>query len=173
MAMAVVCDTGSLSADLVAALEDTRQSVRICSRCGAVTTAQADPCSLCTSSTRDGTQICVVEDPGDITVIERSGGYEGRYHALMGRLSPMKGSGPAELRVQALVGRVKSEGIKEVILALSTDVEGDATCAYLAELLAPQGVRLTRLAFGLPAGSGIAYSDSVTLARAMRGRSQA
>ena len=108
-----------------------------------------------------------------ILVIERSGGFEGRYHALMGKLSPMRGEGPGDLRIEALLRRIGKEEIKEVILALSTDVEGDATAAFLAERLRATGVRVSRLAYGMPAGSGVAYSDPVTLGRAIKGRQEA
>ena len=119
---------------------------------------------------RDGSVVCVVEDPGDIAMIERSGGFNGRYHALMGRLSPMKGQGADSMRIEPLLQRIEDEHFSEVILALSTDVEGDATAALIADLLKDSPVRVTRLAFGLPAGSGVGYSDPVTLARAIRGR---
>ncbi len=104
--------------------------------------------------------------------MERAGGYRGRYHALMGRLSPMNGEGPGDLRVQTLMKRIDEGRFKEIILALSTDVEGDSTCSYLFELLGKRPVQVTRLAFGLPAGSAIGYSDALTLRRAMKGRQQ-
>ncbi|MDA0577703.1 MAG: recombination mediator RecR [Verrucomicrobia bacterium] len=170
MAMALVRDPEGLSAELLRALTEARATVCGCARCGSVTTRERNPCVLCASPQRDGTLVCVVEDPADILVIEKSGAFHGRYHALMGRLSPAKGVGPEKLRVQALIERIKQEGFREVILALSTDVEGDATSSYLAELLKAQQIPVNRLAFGLPAGSGIAYADSVTLSRAIQGR---
>jgi recombination protein RecR len=117
--------------------------------------------------------VCVVEDPSDIVLIERAGGFRGRYHALMGTLSPPKGLGVEDLRVKELRQRVRDEGIREVILALSTDVEGDATGAFVTEALKNEPVTVSRLAFGLPAGSGIRYADAVTLERAFKGRSEA
>jgi recombination protein RecR len=111
-----------------------------------------------------------VDEPGDIYNIEQAGCFRGRYHAMMGRISPMKGDGPAELRLQALLRRIDEEKFSEVVLAMSTDVEGDATVAFLREKLAPLGVKVTRLALGIPAGSGIGYADPVTLARAINGR---
>jgi recombination protein RecR len=155
---------------LVRALNATREHVRVCTFCGSMTPAGVDPCRLCTSPKRDDTLLCVVEDPSDIIAIEASGAFSGRYHALMGKLSPMSGQGPNQLRAEALLARLDGAAFSEIILAISTDVEGDATCSYIRELLASQDVRVTRLAFGLPAGSGIAYSDSITLDRALKGR---
>jgi len=125
---------------------------------------------MCSSGSRDGSVLCVVEEPDDIALIERSGGYNGRYHALMSQLSPMRGSGPENMRVDSLVERVKSENITEVILALSTDMEGDATAGYIVEKLRGLSVRVSRLPMGLPAGSGIMYSDPVTIGKAIKGR---
>ena len=114
--------------------------------------------------------LCVVEEPADIYSIERSGGFSGRYHALMGKLSPAKQAGPSDLRLQALSARVACGTVKEVLLALSTDMEGDVTAGFIGEMLKPYGVRVTRLAFGLPADSGVGYSDPLTLKRAISGR---
>lgn len=160
----------ALARELAAALRGLDDAVRLCGRCGAVTTATEDPCRLCRDPRRDGQVICVVEDPADIEPIEKSGGFRGRYHALMGKLSPMRGESAGNPRFEALRQRVAAEGVTEVILALNTDVESDATAAFLREQLAPLGVRVTRLAVGLPAGSGIAWSDPVTLSAALRGR---
>lgn len=170
MAAALLRDGDGLGSDLLRTLGAARATLTGCTRCGALTLRERDPCTLCRSPQRNGRLLCVVEDPSDIVLLERAGGYQGRYHALMGRLSPAKGVGPQQLRVQALVERIAAEGIEEVILALSTDVEGEATASYVREHLRASGVRLSRLAFGLPAGSGIAYADAVTLARAMEGR---
>ena len=122
---------------------------------------------LCTDSTRDGEVLCVVEDPSDIASIEATGAFRGRYHALGGKLSPSHRMGPERLRFPELVDRVVREGFSEVLLALSTDMEGDATAGYAAEMLRGTGAKVTRLAFGLPADSGIAYSDPLTLKRAI------
>jgi len=170
MAVRLVRDPGTLMADLIDALREAADQVRCCSLCGSVTRADEDPCRLCTDASRDDTVVCVVEDPSDIESIERSGGFRGRYHALMGKLSPARNLGIEDLRVDALVERIGKEGFKEVVLALSTDVEGDSTCSFVAERLKDRDVTISRLALGLPAGSGIAYSDPVTLARAMKGR---
>jgi len=155
---------------LVSALQEARASVCCCSVCGGFTSKEHEPCGLCTDATRDDALLCVVEEPADIFSIERSGGFNGRYHALMGKLSPAKQTGPSDLRLRALAERVVHGGVKEVLLALSTDMEGDATAGYICELLKPLGVRVTRLAFGLPADSGVGYSDPLTLKRAITGR---
>lgn len=149
------------------ALTEARDGVKSCSRCGAFTTPDRDPCDLCTDSTRDGEVLCVVEDPSDIASIEATGAFRGRYHALGGKLSPSHRMGPERLRFPELVDRVVREGFSEVLLALSTDMEGDATAGYAAEMLRGTGAKVTRLAFGLPADSGIAYSDPLTLKRAI------
>lgn len=170
MALRIVRDSDGLLRDLSAALRDAGAALTGCSRCGSLTAKDRDPCELCTGAGRDGSVLCIVEEPDDIGVIENSGGFRGRYHALMGKLSPIKGRGPEDLRIRSLVERVKAEDIKEVVLALSTDVEGDSTAHFIAEVLEGKGVKVSRLAFGLPAGSGIRYSDPVTLARAIKGR---
>jgi recombination protein RecR len=170
MALRLLGDRGGLLRELVSALQEAAAGTRFCPQCGSLTSADAGPCRLCNNPSRDGAVLCVVEEPGDVVSIERSGGYTGRYHCLMGRLSPMRGDGPGDLRVRALIERVERDRFREVVLALSTDVEGDATASYLADRLTARGVRVTRLAHGLPAGSAVAYSDPVTLARAMRGR---
>jgi recombination protein RecR len=170
MALRLAQDPKGLLADLDAALRAVAEEVRCCSRCGSITTLQEDPCTLCVDPKRDGAVLCVVEDPSDILLIEKSGGYSGRYHALLGRLSPAGNMGPGDLRLEDLLRRVEAEEIREVLLALNTDVESEATCAYIRERLQKLPVRVTRLAAGLPAGSGVMYADSVTLARAIKGR---
>lgn len=172
IALAVLRDPAGTGAELLAALQTAVQSLAPCRQCGNITTRAQDPCGICTDARRDIGVLCVVEEPADILMLERSGAYKGRYHALMGRLSPMRGEGVRNLRVDALVERVRKEGVKEVVLALNSDVEGDATAAYLVEVLGSLNVRATRLARGIPAGSGLAYTDAVTLARAMENRQQ-
>lgn len=169
-ALALVRKPDTLLDELAQALQQARQQVRCCDTCGAFTTIEHNPCRLCTDASRDDAILCVVEEPSDILTIERSGGFRGRYHALMGKLSPAKQTGPADLRLQTLARRLSAGGVKEVLLALSTDMEGDATAGFIAEMLRPAGVRVTRLAFGLPADSGIGYSDPLTLKRAIGGR---
>jgi recombination protein RecR len=170
MAIRLARDPGTLKQDLVAALERVTAEITACGRCGNLTARSADPCRLCTDPARDRQLLCVVEDPGDIVRIEQAGGYRGLYHALMGKLSPMRGEGPAQIRLQALVRRIPEEQIREVVLALNADVESDATAAFLRETLADTPVHLSRLALGLPAGSGLAFSDPITIARAIQGR---
>jgi recombination protein RecR len=172
MAMKLASDPEGLILPLMAALEETRKTIGFCSRCGAMTAAGEDPCRLCTDSTRDASVICVVEDPSDIVSLESTGAYRGRYHALMGKISPMRGDGPNDIRIRELVRRIKTEGIKEVLLALNTDIESEATAGLIAGILKERGIRATRLAYGIPAGSGIRYADTVTLDRAIRGRQE-
>ena len=169
-ALALVREKERLLKPLVEALEVAAGRVRCCSRCGSFTTADRDPCDLCTDPSRDGTLLCVVEEPADIISIEASGAFRGRYHALGGKLSPTRHAGPEKLRFAELVDRVVREGVTEVLLAVSTDMDGDATAGYAAEILHGTGAKTTRLAFGLPADSGIAYSDPLTLRRAINGR---
>ncbi|NLB64934.1 MAG: recombination protein RecR [Lentisphaerae bacterium] len=158
---------------LAAALDDARESLTACRLCGNVTRREANPCSLCTDARRDDAVLCIVEDSSDITLIERSGEYRGRYFALMGKLSPMQGEGIKDLRLPALLERAAKA--REVILALNYDVESEATVAYLQHVLGQKlpEVKVSRLALGIPAGSAIAYSDPVTLGRAIRGRTEA
>ena len=172
-ALALVREPGRLAEPLMAALKAAHDGVRCCSRCGAFTTAESDPCETCTDETRDGSLLCVVEDPADIVSVESSGAFRGRYHTRGGKLSPARHMGPEKLRIAQLVSRVKGEGVREVLLALSTDMDGDATAGYIAEVLRDSEVKVTRLAFGLPADSGIAYSDPRTLKRAIIGRRDA
>lgn len=169
-ALALVRRPDGLLADLLTALQTARQTVRCCSVCGGITAATQDPCRLCSDPGRDASRLCVVEEPGDILAIERSGAFGGRYHALLGRLSPAQRSGPADIRIDALLERVRDRGVSEVILALNTDMDGDATAALLVERLKALGIPVSRLAFGLPVDSGVRYSDPVTLKRALNGR---
>lgn len=169
-ALALVRKPDPLLDALVAALVEARDRVCCCPVCGGFTSKEQTPCKLCSDVTRDDGLLCVVEEPSDIYSIERSGGYNGRYHALLGKLSPSRQTGPAELRVRSLVDRVARGGVREVLLALSTDMEGDATAGFIGELLKSHDVRVTRLAFGLPADSGVGYSDPLTLKRAISGR---
>ena len=172
-ALALVREPERLLRPLVAALREAGDTMRCCSRCGAFTTIDRDPCDTCTDETRDGSVLCVVEEPADIISIEASGAFRGRYHALGGKLSPARRCGPEKLRLAELTDRVVREGVTEVLLALSTDMDGDATAGYVVEILKGTGAKVTRLAFGLPADSGIAYSDPLTLKRAINGRQRA
>lgn len=170
IAVAAARDPQHIGRPLIDALTAVESTVCGCAHCGALTTRDVDPCRLCTDPGRDGSRICVVEDPGDIAVLERSRSYRGRYFALLGKISPQQEETVPQRRLAALTDRVRGEGVAEVILALNTDVEGDATAAYLQEALAGTGVAVSRLGLGIPVGSGIAWSDPVTLSRAIEGR---
>ncbi len=161
---------GGLRNDLAAALGKAGESLCCCSLCGSLTAPEYDPCRICTDPSRDPDVLCVVESPSDVFLLENAGGYRGRYHVLMGRISPMGRQGPDNMRLDALRKRLDTEPVKEVVLALNSDVESEATAAYLRDMLANRPVRISRPAMGIPAGSGMAYSDPVTLARAIRGR---
>jgi len=153
---------------LAETLTRTRTAIVHCGRCGALATAS--PCALCADARRDPALLCVVERPVDILAVEKAGAFRGLYHVLGGKISPLNGIGPEDLRIAALERRLREEPVKELILALGSDVEGDATSHYLAQLLAPRGVKVSRLAQGLPAGSGLDFADELTLARALEGR---
>jgi len=170
MAYMLVEDQRGLKRLLANALLEADEGIVCCERCGAITMASENPCRICTGHREEAQVLCVVEASSDILKIESSGGFKGRYHALMGRLSPIQGVGAADLRVESLLERLQPEGITEVLLALGTDVESEATAHYLAELLEPRGIRLSRMASGLPSGSAIEYTDAATLAKAIEGR---
>lgn len=173
MAMKLAAEPDRLIGPLITALEATREEVRFCTRCGALTEIGRMPCRLCTDPAREGTLLCVTEEPSDIAAIEATGVFRGRYHALMGKISPMRGDGPNDIRLRELVRRVREEGIAEVVLALNTDLESEATASLAASLLRERGVKVTRLAYGIPVGSGVRYADAVTLERAVTGRQEA
>lgn len=166
-ALALVREPELLADPLVAALAGARSEVTCCSQCGSFTIKNANPCVYCTDLTRDEQIMCVVEDPSDVVTIESSGAFHGKYHVLGGKLDPMKGLGPEHLRLMELRERIGREKIGELLLALSTDLEGDATAGYIAEMLGAFPIKISRLAFGLPADSGVSYSDPITLKRAI------
>src|SRR5437879_3249499 len=145
-----------------------RERVTFCTTCGALT--ESSPCSICSDSRRDGSLICLVERPVDIISIEKSGTFRGRYHVLGGKISPLNGVEPEDLRIADLEQRLGREPIKEIVIALGTDVEGDATSFYLAKRLPREGLKITRIAHGLPAGTGLEFADELTLSRALEGR---
>jgi recombination protein RecR len=153
---------------LAEAINQIKDRVSLCSVCYNVT--ESDPCEVCNSPTRERDLICVVEEPLDILALERTGSFTGVYHVLHGALSPVDGIGPSELKIDALIKRVSSGDVREVILATNPNVEGEATASYIARLLSPAGVRITRLARGLPVGGDLEYADDVTLRRALEGR---
>jgi recombination protein RecR len=153
---------------LIDAVRDLKEQVTYCSVCSNIT--DTDPCFYCTDVSRDPTVICVVEDPNNVAVIENTKEFKGRYHVLMGALSPLQGIGPDELKIKGLLQRVSEGDVTEVILATNPNVEGEATALYLAKLLKPLGVQVTRIAMGLPVGSDLEYVDEVTMHKAMTGR---
>ncbi|MBE3098662.1 MAG: recombination protein RecR [Planctomycetes bacterium] len=150
------------------AIRDVKDRVTYCSTCNNVT--DVDPCELCTGEGRDRRMICVVEEPQNVIGIEQTRGFKGLYHVLMGALSPLQGVGPDDLKIKGLLARVGNGGVDEVILATNPNVEGEATAIYLAKLLKPLGVRVTRIAMGVPVGSDLEYADEVTVHKAMEGR---
>jgi recombination protein RecR len=149
------------------AIRGVKDRVTYCSVCNNIT--DADPCMFCSGS-RDRRLICVVEEPQNVNVVEKTGGFKGTYHVLMGVLSPLHGVGPDDLKIKGLLSRVAGGEVEEVILATSPTVEGEATALYLARLLKPLGARVTRIAMGIPVGSDLEYADEVTMTRAMEGR---
>ena len=162
----------TLSRDLAEALQALKIETANCQVCYNITTAGREQCNVCADSGRDTTLICVVEDPLDVIALERTGSYHGRYHVLQGLLSPIEGIGPEDIRIKELLARVRSGDIEEVILATNPSMEGDATAMYLLQQLAPLGVRITRLARGLPVGGDLEYTDQNTLVRALSGRQE-
>lgn len=155
---------------LASAISDMREQVTTCQRCFNV--AAGDLCAICRNQRRDDTIVCVVERPQDIVVVERTQEYRGRYHVLGGALSPINGVGPGQLRVEELRARLEPEGVEELIVATNPTVEGDATAMYIAREFKPLGLRVTRLASGLPVGGDLDYADELTLGRALAGRSE-
>jgi len=153
---------------LCAAMLSVKNRVTYCSTCSNIT--EADPCFYCTDEARDRHIICVVEQPENVWAVERTRGFRGRYHVLMGAIAPLQGIGPEELKIKGLLHRVAEGGIEEVILATNPTVEGEATALYLAKLLKPLGVRVSRIAMGVPVGSDLDYTDEFTMSKAMEGR---
>jgi len=153
---------------LADAIVAVKQHVTLCPRCFNV--AEGDLCDICRDPRRDGTVLCVVEDPRDIVAVEKTQEFRGRYHVLHGALNPIEGVGPDQLRVKELLGRLEDEGVTEVILCTNPNLEGEATAMYLARLLKPLGVKATRIASGLPVGGDLEYADELTLGRALEGR---
>lgn len=153
---------------LAEAMLEARARVKPCSVCFHLT--DADPCAICTSPTRDPSVLCVVEDSRDVLALERSREFRGRYHVLQGAISPLDGVGPEDLRIRELIERLRTGEVREVIVATNPRVEGDATALYLARLIRPLGIKVTRLAHGIPVGGDLEYADEVTLARALEGR---
>ena len=153
---------------LAAAITGAKEKIGFCSVCFNLT--DSDPCAICMADKRDHTTICVVEQPQDVAAMERMNDYDGVYHVLHGALSPLEGVGPNDIRIRELVLRAGKENVQEVIVATNPNVEGEATAMYIAKLLKPMGIRVTRIAHGLPVGGDLEYADEVTLSRAMENR---
>lgn len=150
------------------AIKDVKEKLKYCSICNNIT--DIDPCRICSDEKRDGNLLCVVEEPYNVSAIEKTEKYRGKYHVLLGTISPLQGKGPEQLKIGELAKRVEKEGIKEVIIATNPTVEGEATSQYIIQILRPFNVKLTRLAIGIPVGSDIDFADQVTIARALEGR---
>ena len=163
----VQAETGNVKL-LAEAMLQARERVRFCDICGAL--SEKPTCDICQDARRDASLVCLVERPVDILSVEKSGTFRGKYHVLNGKISPLNGVEAEDLRISELERRIPLEGIREVVIALSTDVEGDATSFYLAKRLAREGLRITRIAHGLPAGTGLEFADEITLSRALEGR---
>ncbi len=156
--------------ELAAAIYNGKKQVRFCSICGNYATE--DPCAMCRDDDRKNGMLCVVKDPRDVAAMERMREFNGQYHVLHGVISPLQGVGPDDIRIRELMQRLSDGSIKEVILATNPDVEGEATAAYLARLIKPLGIRVTRIAHGVPVGADLEYTDEMTLSRAFSGRSE-
>ncbi|HEV3226276.1 MAG TPA: recombination mediator RecR [Acidimicrobiales bacterium] len=161
------------AARLANAIVEAKDRVTFCSRCFNIAEGAAEGdtlCAICTDDRRDTATLCVVEEPRDIVAVEKTGEFRGRYHVLQGAISPIEGVGPDQLRVKELLGRLEAESVQEVILCTNPNIEGEATALYLARLLKPMGLRVTRIASGLPVGGDLEYADELTLGRALEGR---
>ena len=174
-ALAAGLDVGfyffSQAVTVAEAIEEVKAKIRFCDICGNV--CESSPCPVCADPRRDRSVICVVEEPKDVMSIERTREYHGLYHVLGGAINPMANVGPADLRIPGLLKRLEGDEVKEVIMALDPNIEGEATTSYLTQLLRPVGVKVTRLASGLPVGSDLEYADEITLGRALAGRREA
>ena len=168
VALHLVQTDAAIVKQLAEAILIAREKIEFCTTCGALT--EKSPCPTCADPRRDAALVCVVERAVDILSIEKSGSFRGKYHVLGGKISPLDGVEPEDLRIADLENRLSGEPIKEIIIALGTDVEGDATSNYLAKRLARAGLKISRIGFGLPAGSGLEYADELTLNRALEGR---
>lgn len=155
---------------LVKAILELKEKVRLCSVCSSIT--EVDPCNICSDMNREKNMLCVVEEPHDVFAIEKTREYKGNYHVLMGVLSPLDGIGPSDLKIEELLNRVRGNGIREVILATNPNLEGEATAMYIAKVLKPFGMKVTRIARGLPVGGDLEYADEVTLTKSIEGRQE-
>ncbi len=168
LAFFVLRQPGQYARDLSRALVDVKEKVRLCSSCLNLT--EHDPCDQCRDTRRDDSIICVVEDPTDMMAIEKTHAYRGRYHILHGALSPLSGVGPDDIKITELLTRLESQAVRELIIATNPNVEGEATALYLSKLIKPSGLKLTRLASGIPVGGDLEYIDASTLTRAFEDR---
>ena len=150
------------------AIIDAKREIRYCSICCNIT--DTDPCSMCSNKSRDSSVICVVEDPRDVAAMERTREFKGQYHVLNGVISPMDGIGPDMLKIKELIQRLGNQEVKEIIMATNPTIEGEATAMYIARLVKPMGIKVTRIAHGLPVGGDLEYADEVTLSKALEGR---
>ena len=168
IAFHILRSSGDDAQHLARAIVDVKEKIVTCSVCNNVT--DEDPCFFCSSPDRSSKLVCVVEEPPNVVAIEKTHEYKGRYHVLMGSLSPLSGIGPEQLKVQGLLARIAEGEIEEVILATNPNVEGEATAIYLSKLIKPLGVKVTRIAMGIPVGSELDYADEVTMGKALEGR---
>lgn len=168
LAFHVVNQSEESAVRLSEAIIDAKKKIRYCSECFNLT--DLDPCNICSSTKRDRTVICVVEDPKDVIAIERTKEFKGLYHVLHGAISPMDGIGPEDIKLRELILRLQKEEVEEVILATNPTIEGEATSMYISKLLSPTGILVTRLAHGIPVGGDLEFADEVTLAKALEGR---
>lgn len=155
---------------LARAITELKEKVKLCSVCSSIT--EVDPCNICSDMNREKNTLCVVEEPHDVFAIEKTKEYKGSYHVLMGVLSPLDGVGPSDLKIEELLNRVRENGIREVILATNPNLEGEATAMYIAKVLKPFGMKVTRIARGLPVGGDLEYADEVTLTKSIEGRQE-
>jgi recombination protein RecR len=168
MALHLVQTDSAAVQSLAKTIVDAREKIRFCQICGSLT--EQSPCSFCADSRRDASVVCIVERAVDILSIEKAGSFRGKFHVLGGKISPLDGVEPEDLRIAGLEKRLETEPIHEIIIALGTDVEGDATSHYLAKRLARPNLKISRIAYGLPAGAGLEFADELTLSRALEGR---
>lgn len=168
MALHILRWPPAVAKELGASITELHGKIGICSRC--FTFSEKDPCSICQSVRRNQETVCVVEEPGDVVAIEKTGSFTGLYHVLQGVLAPREGIGPDELRIRELIDRIDKESVKEIIIATSSTVAGEATASYLCDILKDSGARITRIACGIPMGTDIKYADQMTLRKAMESR---
>ncbi|HHY99445.1 MAG TPA: recombination protein RecR [Firmicutes bacterium] len=168
LALFILDSPDEVAKNLADALIEAKEKMTSCSVCGNLT--DTDPCEMCSSPERDRSIICVVEEPKDVLAMERTREFKGLYHVLNGAISPIEGIGPDDIRIKELVARVKEGAVKEIIMATDPDVEGEATAMYISKILKPTGVKVSRIAHGVPVGGDLEYTDEVTLAKALEGR---